>query len=71
MIQKEEFQCQLQYGYITLTMASTEATLQCIEVIKKRSRAPSAKKIEAAANSLPDLKRETKARHKSKQKQTL
>ena len=62
MIQKEEFQCQ--YGYITLTMASTKATLQCIEIIKKRSRAPSAKKIEAAANSPPDLRCETKARQK-------
>ena len=45
-------------------MASTEATLQCIEAIKKRSRAPSTKKIEAVAISPPDLRHETKARQK-------
>ena len=43
-------------------MASTEDTLQCIEAIKKRSRAPSTEKIEAAVISPPDLRRETKAR---------
>lgn len=45
-------------------MANTRTTLQCIEAIKKRSRAPSTKKIKAVGISPPDLRHETKARQK-------